>query len=73
MPIYSYVHNMAKQLFSSISVGDTIQWNSVEHEVTEKTSSQLVLESKKHNDETTLDKETVNDFFDSGAVQFEIV
>ena len=64
---------MPKQSFSSISVGDMIQWNSVEHEVIKKNTSQLILKSKKHNDETTLDMETVNDFFHSDAVQFEVV
>lgn len=59
--------------FSSIAVGDTIKWNSVEHAVIEKTNSQIILATKKHNDEVRVDKETVNEFFTSDAIQFEVI
>jgi len=64
---------MTKQSFSGVSVGDTIKWNSVEHKVVEKSTSQLTLETKEYNDETTLDVDTVDDFFDSDAIQFEVL
>jgi len=59
--------------FSSIAVGDTIKWNSVEHAVITKTNSQIILATKKPNDEVRLDKETVNDFFTSDAIQSEVI
>jgi len=59
--------------FSSIDVGDTIKWNSVEHAVIAKANSQIVLANKNPNDEVRLDKETVNDFFTSDAIQFDVI
>lgn len=71
--LYYAVRMVEKADFESVSVGDILAWNYVQHEVVAKNETTMTLESVSDRDITVLDKQTTNDFAFTGTIQFEIV